>query len=85
MIRIITLNQAKSKLFQNEVLVYKPLNQKVVYLSLKNENRITKFNENFRYNISFEELEDILEHNKVYLFEKEKEIEINQDFKKLIQ
>ena len=85
MIRIITLNQAKSKLFQNEVLVYKPLNQKVVYLSLKNENRITKFNENIRYNISFEELEEILEHNKVYLFEKEKEIEINQDFKKLIQ
>jgi len=54
-------------------------------LALKDEKRITKFNNNVRYNISFEELEEILDNNNVYIFEKDNNVEINQEFKKLIQ
>ena len=72
-------------MFEKEVLVYKPYNQQVTYLVLKDEKRIVHFNNNFRYNISFEELKEILQNNDVYLFEKENQVEINQEFKKLIQ
>ena len=39
----------------------------------------------FRYNISFDELDKIMEINKVFEFKKDDKIEINQEFKKLIQ
>jgi hypothetical protein len=83
--RVISIIQAKKLLLEKEVLVYKPYNQQVTYLVLKDEKRITKFNNNLRYNISFEELEEILNDNNVYLFEKDNQVEINQEFKKLIQ
>ena len=83
--KIISVVQAKKLLFEKEVLVYKPYNQQVTYLVLKDEKRIVHFNNNFRYNISFEELKEILQNNDVYLFEKENQVEINQEFKKLIQ
>lgn len=83
--RVISIIQAKKLLLEKEVLVYKPYNQQVTYLVLKDEKRITKFNNNVRYNISFEELEEILNDNNVYLFEKDNQVEINQEFKKLIQ
>lgn len=83
--KIISIKEAKKRLLEGEVLVYKPYNQQVTYLSLKNENRITKFNQNVRYNISLEELEEIFNENTLYLFEKNNELEINQEFKKLIQ
>ena len=83
--KIISVVQAKKLLFEKEVLVYKPYNQQVTYLVLKDEKRIVNFNNNFRYNISFEELKEILQNNDVYLFEKENQVEINQEFKKLIQ
>ena len=83
--RVISIIQAKKLLLEKEVLVYKPYNRQVTYLVLKDEKRITKFNNNVRYNISFEELEEILNDNNVYLFEKDNQVEINQEFKKLIQ
>lgn len=85
MIRVYNLSQAKIKLFQKEVLVYKQVNQPITFLILKNESRITKINEHCRYNISLDELEQIIDENKVYIFEKENQVEINQEFKKLIQ
>lgn len=85
MIRIISLSQAKNKLMENEVLVFKPLDAPITYLSLKTLDRISLFNENVRYNISFEQLENIILTNKVYVYEKDNQIEINQEFKKLIQ
>jgi hypothetical protein len=83
--RVININQAKKLLLEREVLVYKPYNQQVTYLVVKDERRVTKFNNNVRYNISFEEVEEILSNNNVYLFEKDNQVEINQEFKKLIQ
>lgn len=83
--KILSLNHARTKLLEGEVLVYKPSNQQVTYLVLKDEKRITTFNENVRYNISFNELGEILENYNVYIFEKDNNLEINQEFKKLIQ
>ena len=83
--KVINIIHAKKLLLEREVLVYKPYNSQVTYLVLKDEKRITKFNNNVRYNISFEELEEILDNNNVYIFEKDNNIEINQEFKKLIQ
>ncbi len=83
--KVINIIHAKKLLLEREVLVYKPFNEQVTYLALKDEKRITKFNNNVRYNISFEELEEILDNNNVYIFEKDNNVEINQEFKKLIQ
>ena len=83
--KVINIIHAKKLLLEREVLVYKPFNEQVTYLALKDEKRITKFNNNVRYNISFEELEEILDNNNVYIFEKDNNEEINQEFKKLIQ
>lgn len=83
--KVINIIHAKKLLLEREVLVYKPFNEQVTYLTLKDEKRITKFNNNVRYNISFEELEEILDNNNVYIFEKDNNVEINQEFKKLIQ
>ena len=83
--KINSIKEAKKRLLEGEVLVYKPYDQQVTYLTLKNENRITKFNMNLRYNISLEELEEIFNENTLYLYEKNNDIEINQEFKKLIQ
>ena len=82
--KVINIIHAKKLLLEREVLVYKPFNEQVTYLALKDEKRITKFNNNVRYNISFEELEEILDNNNVYIFEKDNNVEINQEFKKLI-
>ena len=83
--KVINIIHAKKLLLEREVLVYKPFNEQVTYLALKDEKRITKFNNNVKYNISFEELEEILDNNNVYIFEKDNNVEINQEFKKLIQ
>ena len=83
--KVINIIHAKKLLLEREVLVYKPFNEQVTYLALKDEKRITKFNNNVRYNILFEELEEILDNNNVYIFEKDNNVEINQEFKKLIQ
>lgn len=83
--RITSFLEAKQKLFEGKVLVFKPYNQQVTYLSLKDENRICLFSDNVRYNISFDELDKIMEINKVFEFKKDDKIEINQEFKKLIQ
>ena len=83
--KVINIIHAKKLLLEREVLVYKPFNEQVTYLAFKDEKRITKFNNNVRYNISFEELEEILDNNNVYIFEKDNNVEINQEFKKLIQ
>ena len=83
--KVINIIHAKKLLLEREVLVYKPFNEQVTYLALKDEKRFTKFNNNVRYNISFEELEEILDNNNVYIFEKDNNVEINQEFKKLIQ
>lgn len=83
--KVINIIHAKKLLLEREVLVYKPFNEQVTYLALKDEKRIIKFNNNVRYNISFEELEEILDNNNVYIFEKDNNVEINQEFKKLIQ
>ena len=82
--KVINIIHAKKLLLEREVLVYKPFNEQVTYLALKDEKRITKFNNNVRYNISFEELEEILDNNNVYIFEKDNNVEINQEFKKWI-
>ena len=83
--QVTTLQMAKAILIEGEVLVYKPHNDQVTYLVQKNDSRITKFNMNVRYNISFDELGEILENYNVFVFEKDNELEINQEFKKLIQ
>ena len=85
MIQITSAQMAKAALLEGEVLVYKPHGEQVTFLSLKSQYRITKFTMNVRYNISFDELGEILETNNVYIFEKDDDLEINQEFKKLIQ
>ena len=68
-----------------EILVYKPLKGKVTFLVLKDDNRITLINDNLRYNISFIELNELLRENNIYIYEKDNNLEINHEFKKLIQ
>ena len=82
--KIVSLAHAKTSLL-GEILVYKPLKGKVTFLVLKDENRITLINDNLRYNISFSELNDLLKENNVYIYEKDNDLEINHEFKKLIQ
>ena len=79
--RISSFLEAKQKLFDGKLLVFKPYNQQVTFLSLKNENRICLFSYNVRYNISFNELNKIIETNKVFEFKKDDKIEINQELK----
>lgn len=83
--RIVSLAVAKNILNQGGVLVYKPYHQQVTYLSLNNKMQLTLFNDNVRYHIDDNELNDIINQNHVFEYEKTNEIEINQEFKKLIQ
>lgn len=85
MIKIVSLAHAKTSLLDGEILVYKPLKGKVTFLVLKDDNRITLINDNLRYNISFIELNELLRENNIYIYEKDNNLEINHEFKKLIQ
>lgn len=83
--RIVSLAGAKNILSQGGVLVFKPYHQQVTCLSLNNKMQLTLFNDNVRYHIDDDTLSDIIIQNHVYEYEKNNAIEINQEFKKLIQ
>ena len=52
-------------------LVYKSLNSKITYLTLINNNRIAVINDNLHYNISFDDLKDLMKTTKIFIYDQE--------------
>lgn len=53
------------------ILVYKPLNSKITYLKLKDNKRIAVVNSNVHYNISFDDLKNLMQENKIFIVDDE--------------
>ena len=70
-------------LLEGNILVYKPYNYKPVFLMLKSEEKITSFNFNMRYSITKKELEELFKEFNIYLYERENDIEIDEEFRRI--
>jgi hypothetical protein len=55
----------------NKVLAYKNVSGKLTFLTLVQDSRIAVFNDNLRYNISFDDLNELMKENKVFIFEQD--------------
>lgn len=85
MIQVKTFKSAKIALEEGNVLVYKPYAYKPIFLVLNKENKIAVFNENLRYTINFEELENLLDEFNLFIFEKDNGVEIDEEFRNIRQ
>lgn len=55
----------------NKVLAYKNVSGKLTFLTLVQDSRIAVFNDNLRYNFSFDDLNELMKENKVFIFEQD--------------
>ncbi len=63
--------EAVKLLEECRTLVYKSLNSKITYLTLINNNRIAVINDNLHYNISFDDLKDLMKTTKIFIYDQE--------------
>lgn len=76
-----TFKTAKLLLEEGNILVYKPKGYDPTFLILKEKYHIVAFNDNLRYPIGYNELEELLNEYTLYVYEKDNDVEINDIFK----
>jgi hypothetical protein len=70
---------------ENNILIYKPYNHRVVFLVRKSEDKITAFNFNMRYSISYADFNLLLNEFNIFVYEPDNDVEIDEEFHALRQ